>query len=75
MLGSQIPVLSPGSIYVCLVTLGKLVHFSVPSSQTAGLGWRLEAHSLLSETQGQREFRFQNLLFYEGNVSRVPHVS
>lgn len=78
MLGNQTLGLNPGSACVCLVTLGELVCFSVPASQMPELEWTLEdcevtqAHNLFSKTLGQMGFRFQNLLFYNGNVVHIP---
>lgn len=81
MLGSQVLGLNPGSACVCLVTFGKLVFFSVPASQIPDLEWRPEdgevtqAHNPFPETLGQRGFRFQNLLFYNGHMVHLPYVS
>lgn len=82
VLGSQIMGLNPSSACVYLVTLGRLVHFSVPASQIPDLEWThedheiIQAYKLLPETLGQMWFRFQNFCYFiKDNMVHVPYVS
>lgn len=72
--------LNPSSACVYLVTLGKLVHFSVPASHIPDREWThedheiIQAYNLLPEALGQMGFRFQNFCYFIKIIWRVYHM-